>query len=78
MHRAPGRPRRGGQDRGRSGSASSGDPAGVAALEALRQLGVLGEESWAALAAHARPELRSVAGEHAGNAQAVFQLISRR
>jgi L-asparaginase II len=57
-----------------AGSASSGDPAGVAALEALRQLGVLDDATWGTLATYAQPEIRSVAGERAGNARAVFEL----
>jgi hypothetical protein len=59
------------------GAAGSGDPAGVAALEALRQLGVLGDTAWRALGRHALPEVRSVTGEHAGNAQAAFELGAR-
>jgi L-asparaginase II len=55
-------------------SASAGAPAGVAALEALRQLDLLDAASWAALQEHARPAIRSVAGEHAGDARAAFEL----
>jgi L-asparaginase II len=47
---------------------------GIAALEALRQLGVLDDAAWSSLAHHARPEIRSVAGERAGEARAVFAL----
>jgi L-asparaginase II len=60
-----------------AGSASSGDPAGVAALEALRQLGVLDDATWRTLGRHALPEVRSVAGEHVGNARAAFELGAR-
>jgi L-asparaginase II len=57
-----------------AGSAGSRNPAGVAALEALRQLGVLGNAAWSALGAHAMPEIRSVAGERAGTVRAAFEL----
>jgi L-asparaginase II len=60
-----------------AGSAGSGDPAGVAALEALRQLGVLDDAAWRALGMHARPDVRSVAREHVGNARAAFELGPR-
>jgi hypothetical protein len=46
----------------------------VAALEALRQLEVLDTARRVALEEHARPAIRSVAGELAGNAQAAFEL----
>jgi L-asparaginase II len=55
-------------------SAEAGGPAGVAALAALRDLGVLDEGAWHALHAHAVPVVRTVAGEHAGNVRAAFQL----
>jgi L-asparaginase II len=55
-------------------SAPAGGPAGVAVLDALRQLGVLDVATLAALEEHARPVIRSVAGEHAGNAQPAFEL----
>jgi L-asparaginase II len=55
-------------------AAAAGGVAGVAALAALRQLGVLDDPAWDALAAHASPEIRSVAGERAGAARAVFEL----
>jgi L-asparaginase II len=61
-----------------AGSAGSGDPAGVAALEALRQLGILDDAAWSALGMHTHPEVRSVSGEHAGNARAAFELGARR
>jgi L-asparaginase II len=57
-----------------AGSTPPGGAAGVAALEALRQLEVLDAASWVALEDYARPAIRSVAGEHAGNAQAAFEL----
>ena len=60
-----------------AGSPGSGDPAGVAALEALRQLGVLDDAAWHALGRHALPEVRSVVGERAGNARAAFELGAR-
>ncbi len=47
---------------------------GIAALEALRQLGVLDDAAWSSLERHARPEIRSVAGERAGHGHAVFAL----
>lgn len=50
---------------------------GIAVLEALRQLGVLDDAAWSALGQHARPQTRSVAGERAGEARAIFELISR-
>jgi L-asparaginase II len=49
-------------------------PAGVAMLDALRQIEVLDAASCTALEEHARPAIRSVAGEHAGNARAAFDL----
>jgi L-asparaginase II len=49
-------------------------PAGVAALTALRQLGVLDDATWAALEQHALPSIRTVAGELAGGSRAVFEL----
>ena len=59
---------------GGAASAPAGGPSGIAALAALRQIDVLDAQSWAALAEHARPEIRSVAGEHAGDARAAFEL----
>ena len=55
-------------------SAHPGGPTGVAALEALRQLGVLDEATRGLLAAHAAPAVRSVAGERAGELRPVFEL----
>jgi L-asparaginase II len=55
-------------------SAQPGGPAGVAALEALRQLGVLGEAAGDVLARHAAPAVRSVAGERAGELRPAFEL----
>jgi L-asparaginase II len=57
-----------------AGSTPAGGAAGVAALEALRQLEVLDAASLVALEEHARPAVRSVAGELAGHAQAAFEL----
>jgi L-asparaginase II len=48
--------------------------AGVAALAALRDLGVLDEATWHALGRHSAPVVRTVAGEHAGNVRAAFHL----
>ena len=47
---------------------------GVAALEVLRQLGVLDEVTSTLLERHGRPVLRSVAGELAGHARPAFEL----
>jgi L-asparaginase II len=47
---------------------------GVAALESLGQLGALDERTLQTLATHARPEIRSVAGEHAGEVRPSFEL----
>jgi L-asparaginase II len=58
-------------------SAASGEPSGVAALAALRDLGALDEARWHALRAHAAPVVRSVAGEHAGDVRATFELRRR-
>ena len=55
-------------------SAAAGGPAGVAALAALRDLGVLDEAAWDALRADAAPVVRSVVGEHAGDVRASFEL----
>jgi L-asparaginase II len=57
-----------------AGSPGSGGPAAVAALEALRQLGALDDAALRALGRHTLPEVRSVAGEHVGNARAAFEL----
>lgn len=55
-------------------TASPGGAAGVAALEALRQLGVLDDATSLVLERHIRPEIRSVAGELAGHARPAFAL----
>jgi L-asparaginase II len=55
-------------------AASAGGAAGVAALEVLRQLGVLDEATWHGLDRHARPAIHSVAGELAGHAHPAFAL----
>lgn len=51
-----------------------GRPSGVAALEALRQLGVLEPSSVDSLREHARPEIRTVAGARVGEARPAFTL----
>jgi L-asparaginase II len=51
-----------------------GGPTAVAAVEALRQLGVLDEATVELLAAHARPRIRTVAGEVAGDVHPTFRL----
>jgi L-asparaginase II len=55
-------------------AALAGGTAGVAALEVLRQLGVLDEATSMVLERHVRPAIRSVAGELAGHAQPAFEL----
>jgi L-asparaginase II len=57
-----------------AGVASPGQPAGVAALDALRQLGELDEDALRTLARHARPQIETVAGEIAGEGRPVFTL----
>jgi L-asparaginase II len=54
--------------------ATRSPPAGVAAIEALRQLGELDPATLAALAAYARPGITTVAGEPAGEVRPVFAL----
>jgi L-asparaginase II len=49
-------------------------PAGVASVEALRQLGELDPVTRVALAPHAHPEITTVAGEPAGELRPVFVL----
>jgi L-asparaginase II len=53
---------------------SSAPPAGVAALDALRQLRVLDADDLAVLETHARPRVTTVAGEPAGEVRATFDL----
>jgi L-asparaginase II len=52
----------------------AGNPAGVAALAALRQQGVLDDAVWMALEPHAQPSVRTIAGELAGSTRATFEL----
>lgn len=52
-------------------------PAGLAAVEALRQLGVLGEEAVESLSQYARPKILTTAGAPAGEGRAVFSLERR-
>jgi L-asparaginase II len=59
-------------------SSTPGGPAGVAMLEALRQLDVLDEDALARLGRHAQPTILSVAGERAGSARPAFELSSPR
>jgi L-asparaginase II len=51
-----------------------GQPAGVAALEVLRQLGELDDGALEVLARHARPQVETVAGEVAGEVRPTFTL----
>ena len=51
----------------------------MARSEVLRLLGVLDEATVAALASHARPQVKNVAGRVVGEARAAFQLdVARR
>jgi len=59
-------------------SSGPGGPAGIAMLDALRQLDGLDEDLLARLGRHARPTILSVAGERAGSARPVFELSSPR
>jgi L-asparaginase II len=61
------------EDGGSSASVGGATP-GIAALAALRERGVLDDAAWAALEPHARPTVRSIAGELAGSARAAFRL----
>jgi L-asparaginase II len=54
--------------------AALGQPAGVVALEVLRQLGELDEPTLAGLGRHARPQVETVAGEVAGELRPAFTL----
>lgn len=51
-----------------------GNPAGVVAIDVLRQLGYLNTSQLATLGEHARPSIRTVAGTPVGIARAVFDL----
>ena len=53
---------------------SSAPPAGVAALDVLRQLGVLDAADLLALDTHANPRVTTIAGEPAGVERAIFDL----
>lgn len=56
------------------GAVTPGHSRGVATIEALRQLGVLDDRAAERLAAHARPQLRNVAGTVVGEARPAFSL----
>ncbi len=50
--------------------------AAVAAIEALRQVGALGDPALSALGDHARPKIRNIAGREVGGARPVFTLVA--
>ena len=54
---------------------SSARPAGMAALEALRQVGVLDDLQMATLGVHARRAVHSLSGREVGEAHAAFRLL---
>lgn len=56
------------------GAVTPGYSRGVATVEALRQLGVLDASTTERLAAHARPQMRNVAGTVIGEARPAFTL----
>jgi L-asparaginase II len=58
------------------GAGATTPPAGIAALEALRQLGVLDAAALSALDGHAHQRVTTVAGEPAGEARAAFALAA--
>ncbi len=60
-------------DDGTSGP-SAGRPGSVAAIEVLRQLGVIDQAQVEALGEHARPRLRTLSGRDVGLARPVFTL----
>lgn len=59
---------------GAEGHASPARPTTVAAIEVLRQLGVLDDTQVAALGEHARPVMRTVPGEPVGEVRPAFTL----
>lgn len=59
-----------------AGAAPPVRPAGLVAVEALRQLGILDDAQVAALDGYARPAIETMAGDRAGEARSVFTLDS--
>ncbi|MFN2628406.1 MAG: asparaginase [Gaiellaceae bacterium] len=57
-----------------AGAAPPVRPAGLVAVEVLRQLGVLDESSVTTLATYARPAIETIAGDRVGEARPVFDL----
>jgi L-asparaginase II len=56
------------------GAVTPGYARGVAGLEILSRLGVLDADALAALASHARPQIKNVAGRVVGEARPAFSV----